>query len=202
MDSLNRTDGKPLFSYLSGLSSSSPQHQRGYSEVDVRSIVHSILRALQYLHQNCIRVGCIRPENIVVQSGTVHLIGWFVADILAESLWKEDLRQFPYFAAPEDLTEKPPKMDGATALVYLEEMTTSAAALDLWSVGMLAFVLLSGTAPFRKWTPYDYEMFVQSKRTWASTESPHRRLVNTNPEWADVSPEGSCDDDAVQNAHR
>lgn len=105
-----------------------------YSEKDAANIVRQIVRAVEYLHQNGIVHRDLKPENLLsAGEGANEVVK--VADFgFAKNFGEEKLVTScgsPGYVAPEVLTED-----------------TYTNAVDMWSVGVIVYILLSGYPPF------------------------------------------------------
>jgi serine/threonine protein kinase len=105
-----------------------------YSEKDAANIVRQIVSAVEYLHQNGIVHRDLKPENLL-SSGEGEKEVVKVADFgFAKNFGEEKLMTScgsPGYVAPEVLTED-----------------TYTNAVDMWSVGVIVYILLSGYPPF------------------------------------------------------
>jgi len=105
-----------------------------YTEEDTRKIIHQILEAVEYLHENNIAHRDLKPENILCLDDESNMQVW-VADFGLSKLFGEESMQTQCgsleYTAPE---------------VLLGEKY--GASCDLWSVGVITFVLLTGCFPF------------------------------------------------------
>jgi serine/threonine protein kinase len=107
-----------------------------YTEADVRDIVDNLLQAMAHCHQHKIAYRDMNPKNILLKS---EEDGWYTKLTnfrLATRCFEEMslTRQCgtPYFTAPEVILRRP----------YDERA-------DMWSVGCIAFLLMSGNLPFQ-----------------------------------------------------
>ncbi|PRP76173.1 hypothetical protein PROFUN_15334 [Planoprotostelium fungivorum] len=114
--------------------------QGEYSEEESRRIVRQIVDAVEYLHQNGIAHRDLKPENILCEilpgsTEELQLIHIKVADFgLSKMFSREDLFTkcgSPIYVAPEVISSKP----------YDQ-------SVDLWSIGIITYVLLTGCFPF------------------------------------------------------
>lgn len=110
-----------------------------YNEREARDVVRTLLDVLGYLHfERCIVHRDIKPENILCVSETddtrIKLCDFGFAARLDTSEPHKCLTKLcgtPQYVAPEILRRKP-----------------YGAAIDMWSCGVVTYILLSGYAPF------------------------------------------------------
>ncbi|KAL3082898.1 hypothetical protein niasHS_010700 [Heterodera schachtii] len=107
------------------------------SERITQFLVHQILIALQYLHNQNIVHCDLKPENILLTSDSdfpqVKLCDFGFARIIGERSFRRSVVGTPAYLAPEVLRNK-----GFNR------------SLDMWSVGVIVYVSLSGTFPFNE----------------------------------------------------
>ena len=108
-----------------------------YSEYDVSKYVQQITAAIRYLHQHEIPHGNLKPENILCEADDgdqlTVLIGDYAMDWIADdrTVLLHNVWHAAGFTAPETLKGK--------------SFDTPA---DLWSIGVITYVLLCGYEPF------------------------------------------------------
>jgi len=110
-----------------------------YSEDEAKEIVLQILNAVEYLHENGIAHRDLKPENILctekIKGQRFRKEKIKVADFgLSKMFSREELLSqcgSPTYVAPEVLLAKP----------YDK-------AVDMWAVGVITFVILTGCFPF------------------------------------------------------
>jgi len=110
-----------------------------YSERDAANIVRQILQAVRYLHKEGIVHRDLKPENLLsAGEGESEVVK--VADFgFAKNFGEEKLVTScgsPGYVAPEVLTDD-----------------TYTNAVDMWSVGVIIYILLSGYPPFYDESP-------------------------------------------------
>ncbi|XP_060047910.1 triple functional domain protein [Erinaceus europaeus] len=105
------------------------------TEGKIRAYLGEVLEAVRYLHNCRIAHLDLKPENILVDQGatkpTVKLTDFGDAVQLGATQHVHPLLGSPEFAAPEIILGDPVALTS-----------------DTWSVGVLAYVLLSGVSPF------------------------------------------------------
>jgi len=114
-------------------------------EKEARSFVTDILKSLAYLHKNDIVHRDVKPENFVLTSTGVKLIDFGVS-IDAHRERPVSAVGTPQYMPPEvaicPLKKVPSDHKDRSDLFY-------SAAADIWSVGILVWELLTGSAPFK-----------------------------------------------------
>lgn len=108
-----------------------------FTEDDAARIVYQILTAVLYMDDHNIVHRDIKPENILFETkdddSPVKIIDFGLARKHHESIWEPPMSTIvgtPYYIAPDVLRESYDK------------------ACDLWSVGVVAYILLCGYPPF------------------------------------------------------
>jgi len=107
-----------------------------FSESEARVAIKSIISAIEYCHLKGICHRDIKPENLLLSSKEIGIASLKVADFgLARMLGDDSLARTtcgtPGYVAPEVLQELP-----------------YGKSCDVWSIGVVAFIMLSGTPPF------------------------------------------------------
>ncbi|XP_058443791.1 serine/threonine-protein kinase D1 [Malaya genurostris] len=113
-------------------------HQNGrLSERVTKFLITQILVALKYLHSRNIVHCDLKPENVLLSSDNefpqVKLCDFGFARIIGEKSFRRSVVGTPAYLAPEVLRNK-----GYNR------------SLDMWSVGVIIYVSLSGTFPFNE----------------------------------------------------
>jgi len=106
-----------------------------YSEKDASVIVKKMLSAVEYLHSIGIAHRDLKPENLLLKGGNVDtevmLSDFGLSKIVGVESMMETACGTPYYVAPEVLS----------ATGYDKEV-------DLWSCGVITYLLLCGFPPF------------------------------------------------------
>lgn len=113
-------------------------HERGrLPERTTKFLVAQILAALKHLHEKNIVHCDLKPENVLLSSDEelpqVKLCDFGFARIIGEKSFRRSVVGTPAYLAPEVLRNK-----GYNR------------SLDMWSVGVIVYVSLSGTFPFNE----------------------------------------------------
>lgn len=119
-------EGGELFNYV--------DDSKGLSEDESSHILRQIVSALLYCHRMLICHRDLKPENILLdrKTLTVKLIDFGMAALQPEGRLLSTPCGSPHYAAPEVVSNQP--YDGTQA--------------DVWSCGVILYVMLTGTTPF------------------------------------------------------
>eukprot|EP01006_Ploeotia_vitrea_P037780 TRINITY_DN66170_c12_g5_i1.p1 TRINITY_DN66170_c12_g5~~TRINITY_DN66170_c12_g5_i1.p1 ORF type:complete len:723 (+),score=342.15 TRINITY_DN66170_c12_g5_i1:26-2170(+) len=130
-----------------------------YSEADLSRIIREALSAIEYCHRHNVVHRDIKPENFVYKGTSKYselkLIDFGEARRVQDDRVYKSIAGTPYYVAPEMVDRK------------TERTGKILKASDMWSLGVVAFVLGTGAPPFpgRK----NQEIF--------------DRIVNEEPNW-------------------
>mmetsp|Transcript_20479 Transcript_20479/g.78518 ORF Transcript_20479/g.78518 Transcript_20479/m.78518 type:complete len:508 (+) Transcript_20479:182-1705(+) len=117
-----------------------------FTEKDARRIFHQILDALKYLHASGTAHRDLKPENILLESSgpdaNIKLTDFGLARIVNGQGMMSTLCGTPQYVAPEVLLAAQGLAQGGYGV-----------AVDMWSAGVLLYVLLSGFPPFNEDLP-------------------------------------------------
>ena len=98
----------------------------------IKSYTYQLLAGLEYCHVRGVMHRDLKPQNILVsRDGRLKIADFGLARLLDEGSLASTTCGTPGYVAPEVLQQKP----------YGKEC-------DIWSIGVVAFILLSGTPPF------------------------------------------------------
>ena len=119
-------DGGELFHFV--------EERKGLPEDEAIYIFRQIVSALLYCHRLLICHRDLKPENILLNQAdlTVKLIDFGMAALQPEGRLLSTPCGSPHYAAPEVVSSKP--YDGTQA--------------DVWSCGVILYVMLTGTTPY------------------------------------------------------
>jgi len=125
-----------ILEYLSGgyLYSRVMNSEEALTETDVSGFIKQILLGLAYIHSKDIVHLDIKPENIVCETGgsfNIKLVDFGLARRLSDSKDICVMQGTPDFVSPEVISFEPVSSNS-----------------DMWSVGVITYVLLSGLSPF------------------------------------------------------
>lgn len=105
-----------------------------FNERDAATVIKQLLSAMSNCHENNVCHRDIKPENVLLtadmQFDKIKIVDFGSARKLTEERMK-DMHGTCYYVAPEVLKEN-----------YGQEC-------DMWSIGVITYLLLSGTCPFR-----------------------------------------------------
>ncbi|CAH1108368.1 unnamed protein product [Psylliodes chrysocephalus] len=124
---LEKLQGADILTYLAS------RHE--YSEQTVATIVSQILDGLQYLHWRGLCHLDLQPDNVVmcgVRSVQIKLVDLGSAHRVTKLGTEVPIVGHPEYISPEVLAQEPAFPQS-----------------DIWTVGVLTYVMLSGTVPFR-----------------------------------------------------
>ncbi|KAF4537662.1 hypothetical protein BFW01_g11178 [Lasiodiplodia theobromae] len=119
-------EGGELFGYI--------DENVGLPEMETVYIFRQIVAALLYCHRIKIHHRDLKPENILIDAEnlTIKLVDFGMAALQPEGRWLSTPCGSPHYAAPEVIRYK--QYDGGQA--------------DVWSCGVILYVMLTGQPPF------------------------------------------------------
>lgn len=114
-----------------------------FTEAKAKDVFRQLLLAIRYLHSRGIAHRDLKPENILVSEVhendrlTVKISDFGMARLLGDGSFMKTLAGTPQYLAPEILTQS-----GCKGRGYHTEV-------DMWSLGVILYILLSARAPFK-----------------------------------------------------
>lgn len=131
-----------------------------FSETEARDITRQLISALDFIHQRHIVHMDIKPQNILLgDDGTCRLADFGLSRKIPPGEHVQEISGTPEYTAPEILDYSP--------------ITTAA---DIWSLGCVIYVMLSGLSPFAGDTIQETYLNVSQVN-----------LTFTDDEWKDAS---------------
>jgi len=133
---LEYANGGDLYSYMLS------QHGRKFSESVASNFVRQLIKAVQYIHSKGVMHRDIKPENILLSDGMLKLsdFGWSVKHV--DSKFRKTHCGTLDYTPPEMLHR---------ALGHGQNKYTF--AVDLWAIGVFAYEMNTGQAPFGNHPP-------------------------------------------------
>lgn len=118
--------GGELFGYIGD--------QGKLQEIDVVHLFRQIITALMYCHRLNIHHRDLKPENILLDrdTGTIKLVDFGMAALQPTGKKLTTPCGSPHYAAPE----------------VIRTMSYDGAKADIWSCGVILYVMLTGSPPF------------------------------------------------------
>jgi serine/threonine protein kinase len=121
-------DGGDLFEHL--------ESHGPFAEPDARAIMHQLFSALQYLHARHIVHRDLKPENILLatpaEDADIKIADFGLARMISGTQMMKTACGTPGYVAPEVLQNK----------------GYDSGAVDIWSTGVILYILLCGFPPF------------------------------------------------------
>ncbi|MBN3307379.1 ST17A kinase, partial [Amia calva] len=106
-----------------------------FKEEDVKRLMRQILEGVSFLHKNNVVHLDLKPQNILLTSesplGDIKIVDFGLSRIVSSNQELREIMGTPEYVAPEVLNYEP-----------------ISTATDMWSIGVLAYVMLTGTSPF------------------------------------------------------
>ncbi|XP_058533926.1 serine/threonine-protein kinase 17A isoform X2 [Ochotona princeps] len=106
-----------------------------FSEKDVQRLMRQILEGVHFLHTHHVVHLDLKPQNILLTSesplGDIKIVDFGLSRIVKNSEELREIMGTPEYVAPEVLSYDPISM-----------------ATDMWSIGVLTYVMLTGISPF------------------------------------------------------
>ncbi|XP_053215800.1 serine/threonine-protein kinase 17A isoform X4 [Podarcis raffonei] len=106
-----------------------------FKEKEVKRLMRQILEGVSFLHRNNVVHLDLKPQNILLTSesplGDVRIVDFGLSRVMKNSEELREIMGTPEYVAPEILSYDP-----------------ISTATDMWSIGVLAYVMLTGVSPF------------------------------------------------------
>ncbi|XP_026104635.1 serine/threonine-protein kinase 17A [Carassius auratus] len=106
-----------------------------FSEEDVKRLMKQILEGVSFLHRNNVVHLDLKPQNILLTSacpvGDIKVVDFGLSRLVSSGQELREIMGTPEYVAPEILNYEP-----------------ISTATDMWSIGVLAYVMLTGISPF------------------------------------------------------
>lgn len=109
--------------------------EEGFKEKDVQRLLRQILEGVSFLHAHDVVHLDLKPQNILLTSasplGDIKIVDFGLSRIMKHNEELREIMGTPEYVAPEILNYDPISM-----------------ATDMWSIGVLTYVMLTGISPF------------------------------------------------------
>lgn len=140
--------------------------ERGsYSERDAAAAFRQIVQGLKYLHENNVIHGDLKPENLLYltkdEESILKIADFGLSKMITPNIMKMSICGTPSYSAPELLEGK---MYDYSA--------------DMWSSGVILFILIGGYEPF--YAPTDEKIFARILRNQWKFDSPFWDNISSN----------------------
>ncbi|KAL4657135.1 serine/threonine-protein kinase 17A-like [Arapaima gigas] len=111
------------------------EHDESFTQDDVKRLMRQILEGVAFLHSiNVVHLD-LKPQNILLTStsplGDIKIVDFGLSRMVKGDQELREIMGTPEYVAPEVLDFEP-----------------ISTATDMWSIGVLAYVMLTGTSPF------------------------------------------------------
>ncbi|KAM4028557.1 serine/threonine-protein kinase 17A [Anomaloglossus baeobatrachus] len=111
------------------------EREEAFKEKDVQRLMRQILKGVSFLHRHNVVHLDLKPQNILLTSdrplGDIKIVDFGLSRIVCSNEELREIMGTPEYVAPEILSYEP-----------------ISTATDMWSIGVLAYVMLTGTSPF------------------------------------------------------
>ncbi|EFB17249.1 hypothetical protein PANDA_012572, partial [Ailuropoda melanoleuca] len=111
------------------------EREEAFKEKDVQRLMRQILEGVRFLHAHDVVHLDLKPQNILLTSesplGDIKIVDFGLSRIMKNSEELREIMGTPEYVAPEILSYDPISM-----------------ATDMWSIGVLTYVMLTGVSPF------------------------------------------------------
>ncbi|XP_076146249.1 serine/threonine-protein kinase 17A [Alosa pseudoharengus] len=111
------------------------ERDEAFKEGDVKRLLRQILEGVAFLHRKNVVHLDLKPQNILLTSdsplGDIKIVDFGLSRMVSSSQEIREIMGTPEYVAPEILNYEP-----------------ISTATDMWSIGVLAYVMLTGISPF------------------------------------------------------
>ncbi|XP_026558065.1 serine/threonine-protein kinase 17A [Pseudonaja textilis] len=111
------------------------ERENAFKEKEVKHFMRQILQGVSFLHQNNIVHLDLKPQNILLTYesplGEIRIVDFGLSRIMRNNEELREIMGTPEYVAPEILSYEP-----------------ISTATDMWSIGVLTYVMLTGVSPF------------------------------------------------------
>ncbi|KAJ8010515.1 hypothetical protein DPEC_G00075890 [Dallia pectoralis] len=111
------------------------ERDEAFKQDDVKRLMSQILEGVCFLHRNNVVHLDLKPQNILLTSdaplGDIKIVDFGLSRMVSSSQELREIMGTPEYVAPEILNYEP-----------------ISTATDMWSIGVLAYVMLTGISPF------------------------------------------------------
>lgn len=113
----------------------SEREEEAFSEEEVKRLMRQILEGVAFLHKSNVVHLDLKPQNILLTSsaplGDIKIVDFGLSRMVSSHQELREIMGTPEYVAPEILNYEP-----------------ISTATDMWSIGVLAYVMLTGISPF------------------------------------------------------
>ncbi|KAJ8376527.1 hypothetical protein SKAU_G00071070 [Synaphobranchus kaupii] len=111
------------------------EREEAFKEGDVKRLMRQILEGVAFLHSSDVVHLDLKPQNILLTRedplGDIKIVDFGLSRMVNSNQELREIMGTPEYVAPEILNYEP-----------------ISTATDMWSIGVLAYVMLTGTSPF------------------------------------------------------
>ncbi|XP_072534814.1 serine/threonine-protein kinase 17A isoform X2 [Salminus brasiliensis] len=111
------------------------ERDEAFKEEDVKRLLRQILEGIAFLHKNDVVHLDLKPQNILLTCnnplGDIKIVDFGLSRMVSNNQEIREIMGTPEYVAPEVLNYEP-----------------ISTATDMWSIGVLAYVMLTGVSPF------------------------------------------------------
>lgn len=111
------------------------EREEAFKEKDVQRLMRQILKGVSFLHRHNVVHLDLKPQNVLLTSdrplGDIKIVDFGLSRVVNNNEELREIMGTPEYVAPEILSYEPIRT-----------------ATDMWSIGVLAYVMLTGTSPF------------------------------------------------------